>query len=181
MSETYRIISEDWPNPPQCDDHSLSGPSTHFTRKREVIEISIAKRIRAYGRDPGVSKGTRWDCQITEKKETPNQARVGSVESVFKSEARKWKDETYHFSSMDRMVLHPSYQRIIGLGPAVVPLILQELASDSDQWFWALRSITGENPVPKEHRGKLDLMTKDWLEWGARRGYLSASTKTSRI
>ncbi len=41
-------------------------------------------------------------------------------------------------------MLNP-YQRIIGIGWPVVPLILDELQREPDQWFWALEAITDEN------------------------------------
>jgi hypothetical protein len=69
------------------------------------------------------------------------------------------------------MALHSAYQQIIGLGAECVPLLLAELERTPDHWFWALRSITGENPVRPEHRGKLALMAKDWIDWGRGQGY----------
>jgi hypothetical protein len=66
--------------------------------------------------------------------------------------------------------MHPAYQRIIGLGTAAVPLILAELEKDLDQWFWALKAITGEDPVPPESRGKMREMADAWLNWGRKKG-----------
>ena len=40
------------------------------------------------------------------------------------------------------MTLLRPYQRIIGMGLPVVPLILEELEREPDQWFWALEAIT---------------------------------------
>jgi hypothetical protein len=59
--------------------------------------------------------------------------------------------------------MHPAYQQIIGLGPAGVPLLLRELEREPDHWFWALRAITGEDPVPEEARGRLREMAAAWL------------------
>ena len=56
-----------------------------------------------------------------------------------------------------------SYQRIIGLGPKVVPLILVELQKETDHWFWALEAITGENPVPKEDAGDVEASARGWI------------------
>ncbi|WP_333155627.1 hypothetical protein [Microcoleus sp. SVA1_A1] len=43
------------------------------------------------------------------------------------------------------------YQRIIGMGQPVVPLIFRDLEQKSDYWFWALRAITsrGDNKSQK--------------------------------
>jgi hypothetical protein len=68
-------------------------------------------------------------------------------------------------------MLNP-YQRIIGMGPPVVPLILEELRREPDQWFWALEAITEQNPVPQEASGKPRLMAEAWLRWGDQLGLL---------
>ena len=54
---------------------------------------------------------------------------------------------TRHLSNTAQISLVFSYQKIIGMGPAVVPLILSELQKEPDHWFWALEAITDENPV----------------------------------
>jgi|SRR4051812_46642484 len=70
------------------------------------------------------------------------------------------------------MFLRPEYQKIIGLGMTVVPLILRELERELDHWFWALAAITREDPVPPEFKGNLPKMRNAWLNWGRQQGYL---------
>jgi hypothetical protein len=65
------------------------------------------------------------------------------------------------------------YQRIIGMGIAVVPLILEQLQREPDQWFWALESITDENPVPHESMGNVQAMAHAWIDWGRRNGFVA--------
>ena len=36
----------------------------------------------------------------------------------------------------------------------------------------ALKAITGCDSVPPSHRGNIELMAADWLEWGKSRGYV---------
>jgi len=57
------------------------------------------------------------------------------------------------------------------MGPAVVPLILRDLEQKPDHWFWALRAITGDNPVKLEKCDRMKLMTQVWIEWGKEHGY----------
>src|SRR5262245_41256831 len=85
-----------------------------------------------------------------------------------------WKRDTLNVSSTTRMVMHPAYQRIIGMGPIAVPLIFRELQERPDWWFWALAAITGVDPVPSSSRGSLDEMSAAWLAWGRRCGYLAS-------
>lgn len=85
--------------------------------------------------------------------------------------AERWKRETLVVSSVEVMSTHPAYQQIIGMGPEVLPLLLHELAESPHHWFWALRSITGEDPVQAQHRGRLSEMANDWLTWAKNKGY----------
>jgi hypothetical protein len=70
------------------------------------------------------------------------------------------------------MAMHPAYQQIIGMGREVVPLILRELEREPDHWFWALKAITGEDPVPEQHRGRVRAMADAWIRWGREHGLL---------
>jgi hypothetical protein len=58
------------------------------------------------------------------------------------------------------------------MGSPALPLILRELQRETDHWFWALKAITGEDPVDPDDRGKLANMAEAWLRWGRERGYL---------
>jgi hypothetical protein len=70
-------------------------------------------------------------------------------------------------SSMTNIVMHRAYQRIIGLGKEVVPLLLTELEREPDYWFWALTAITGEDPAATSET--MEEATAAWLGWGRER------------
>jgi hypothetical protein len=93
-----------------------------------------------------------------------------SLEEQFQHLVAVWRAETALTSSLTEMVNHPAYQKIIGLGPQVVPLLLRELEREPDYWFAALRALTGANPVAPAKRGKLKEMTESWLCWGKEHG-----------
>ena len=76
-------------------------------------------------------------------------------------------------SNTAQMAMLRSYQSIIGMGDPAIPLLLEELQREPDQWFWALEAITLENPVPVEARGKVDEMARAWIEWGRQKGYIA--------
>jgi hypothetical protein len=95
-----------------------------------------------------------------------------STAEQFKALADEWKAATALLSSTTAMVNHPAYQAIIGLGPPVIPLLLRELEREPAHWFEALRAITGEDPVPREHWGDISAMRQDWLSWGRQHRYL---------
>ena len=92
------------------------------------------------------------------------------IEDSFAALVASWKRDTALSSSLIEMAIHPSYQKIISMGQPVVPLLLRELEREPDQWFWALKVITGEDPVPEEHRGNVDAMAADWIRWGREGG-----------
>jgi hypothetical protein len=88
----------------------------------------------------------------------------------FERLAAEWKQQSRFLSNSAQIAMLPAYQRIVGMGPAVVPLILEELRRQPDQWFWALEAITEENPVAPELAGDIPAMTAAWVEWGIRGG-----------
>jgi hypothetical protein len=99
-------------------------------------------------------------------------ARIPSLDQKFQSLAEDWKREIRFASLSNQMFLIPSYQRIIGLGPGAIPLILRELQKEPNHWFWALAALTGENPADRAGAGNVQEMTHEWLKWGRERGYL---------
>src|SRR5258708_2658473 len=73
-------------------------------------------------------------------------------ELEFEMLVQQWKRDTGKLSMLHNIVLHTAYQRIIGLGEKVLPLIFQELALHGGHWIWALSHITGKYDVAKpEH------------------------------
>jgi hypothetical protein len=92
-------------------------------------------------------------------------------EKFFQDLAAQWRKDTRHVSSVSKMAMHPAYQRIIGMGRAVVPFILKELQQRGGHWLWALHAITGEDPAPPE--ADFRDAARAWLQWGEEKGYLT--------
>lgn len=88
----------------------------------------------------------------------------------FNSYAEEWTAQTAHLSVLSQRIMHPSYQRIIGLGADALPLIIERLSSQPDHWFWALSAISGEDPVRPEDAGRFGAMREAWIGWGRGRG-----------
>lgn len=86
----------------------------------------------------------------------------------------RWRQERGITSSITEMALSPAYQSIIGMGEKAIALILAEMRREGenpDQWFWALQSITGANPVKEQDRGDYLAMAHSWLLWAEKEGY----------
>ena len=85
-----------------------------------------------------------------------------------------WRQERGAMSSITEAALCPAYQRIIGMGSSAVPFILAQLKSEGDepdQWFWALKAITGADPVIDDDRGDFPRMAQAWLQWANNEGH----------
>ena len=105
----------------------------------------------------------RWSVPAT---------RAGALlEAKFAALAHQWREETAALSSSSMIAMNQSYQRIIGMGQPVLPLIMREMSREPDHWFWALMAITGENPVAPDDVGDLEKMTDSWLRMGRERGW----------
>ena len=94
-----------------------------------------------------------------------------TTEQKFRVLASEGRSEMAHMSSITEMAMHPAYQKIIGMGPEVLPLLLRELEQDPTHWFWALKAITDADPVEPQDRGRLKQMTDAWLSWAREHGY----------
>jgi hypothetical protein len=90
----------------------------------------------------------------------------------FKKLVYSWKKETAGLSSIDKKVSHPAYKEIIGMGESAIRPILAEMQKEPGHWFSALKAITGLSLVPPEMRGRVDLMTAVWLDWGKEKGFI---------
>jgi len=100
------------------------------------------------------------------------------LEHMFNHLAHSWKVESNYMS--DGGSGCPSYQAIMYMGDHAIPYILRDLRDNGpDHWFVALRTIvaitSGLEPpeIPEEARGKMDVVTDIWLEWGEHHGLIT--------
>lgn len=100
-----------------------------------------------------------------------NEDQRANIEKEFRAYLDQWRRETLHTSSLTKMVLHPSYMRIIGMGREVLPLLLKELSARPDHWMVALNAITGSDPAPPNCT--FDEAVAAWLAWGREHRYLT--------
>ena len=96
--------------------------------------------------------------------------RSESLRVEFDALSKKWQRETRHLPQIAKAIAHPSYLRIIGMGEAAIPLLLEALRDKPAPWFTALRAITnteaaklGNNPGQAREA---------WLAWGVEEGLL---------
>jgi hypothetical protein len=127
---------------------SADGLKTWQTRYRDASTAVVSSSQTSYG-----SSGSRW---------VTNTAPDGSHSiSAF---AYGW------LSVVQQKVIHPAYQRIIGMGRPALPMIFKALHDRQEHWMWALRSITGEEAAAGASNFKAAAAA--WLAWGKLKGYL---------
>jgi hypothetical protein len=102
----------------------------------------------------------------------PPPAGTTDVEAEFRRLAEWWNRETAFLSDLNKMFEHPAYRQIVALGPPVIPILLHEMQVNRDWWVGALHELTGANPGPPEHVGRLKDMAADWVAWGRENGYI---------
>jgi len=94
----------------------------------------------------------------------------------------KWKTETGGLSITYHKIKNENYQEIIAMGEQAILFILTDLKENgSEGWHEALHTLTKEQPVIKEHFGRLDEVALDWLKWGHEKGLISFDEKDKRI
>lgn len=99
-----------------------------------------------------------------------NRVQISTADEAqrFRTLAENWRRERGITSSVTKMVLCPSYQRIMVMGERAIPFILRELEKtrdDPDHWFWALEMITEADPIPVDAYGDTVRMADAWLTW----------------
>lgn len=84
----------------------------------------------------------------------------------------EWKSRSKYLSNTAQMAMLWPYQQIIGMGCDAIPMLLDELRHEPDQWFWALEAISGENPVPLNDAGDVQASAAAWIQWGRKQGLI---------
>jgi hypothetical protein len=123
------------------------------------------------------SENARWRYHgKQQEKQMATQAaklpRQESEEERFSLLADQWRKETRFVSSSTELVLNSAYQQIVGMGRSALPLILRSLSSQGGHWFWALKHISGEDPLSPEDAGNYEKNREAWLAWGREHHYL---------
>jgi hypothetical protein len=136
-------------------DHALVGRIGHPQRPQRITFTQHPASGAVYG-----AVLTVHDC-----------ATDAEVSRVFNEHHQLWMQETAFSSSLNDIVAHPSYLRIIGLGRSALPHIFQAMRAEPAHWFVALMAITGEDPLEGRYDMPFDDMTAAWLRWGSAHGY----------
>jgi hypothetical protein len=144
------------PPPPQIDIE-------HVTLAESRLEAMVS-----------ASAETEWRVVGKHAPMSSAQSKLAAAEAEhqFNVLAEQWYLDTLITSSYFDKILHPAYQKILRLDQAAIPLILRELQAMPNDWFWALRILTDEDPVKPEQAGDMQAMAEAWLAWGREGDYI---------
>jgi hypothetical protein len=81
----------------------------------------------------------------------------------FKSLANEWKLETSHLSFIRQKIAHVAFLKILLMGEKALPYIIEEIQTDPNHWFFALRLISGDNPV--RAGASVEEAVAAWTDW----------------
>lgn len=99
---------------------------------------------------------------------------VADISDRFHELVSQWNDERRFLSSPKEMTACVSFKLIIALGPAAVPLIVDQLRNEensSQRWELFLMELTSANPVTRNDYGKPRRIAGAWLAWAERNGF----------
>jgi len=162
QEETAEVLLIDRAQPEVLDAPALTRPSPWVA---EVLAFGPSDH--------------RWREIALRSLDTPESGELipmtaGALRVVFDELAQQWREETKGSPLPARRETHFAYQQIIGMGEAAVPMILESLADEIDDWFWALVAITRFDVA--EGVSDVDEAADRWLKWGRETGRLTVHT-----
>lgn len=98
------------------------------------------------------------------------QATTRSISETFDALVAEWKATRGPHSRLDKLLSNKAYQAIIDLGQPAIPLLLREMEQRPSHWDFALKTITGADPVPRDACGDLGRIASAWVAWGHENG-----------
>jgi hypothetical protein len=175
----------------RCLIHALDVPtlwdSRHVALEAEFANSAgawISKKQNSYGwhtRQPETQKPSTYDSLFCDAKQYVEveasvyaypeiRTRSEGLRAEFGELAEQWRRDTRHLSQVSRKITHPAFLRIIGMGEAAIPLILEALRDKPAHWFTALRATANTDPsqpddTPSQAR-------EAWIAWGISKGYI---------
>lgn len=158
----HQAIPEDWyKKEPSIQRRSLQ--SRHLLMRKSYAQYRAERRRRIYA-----SRVFGRDAIIHGLDPAIGGYEGSALEQRFNELADEWRRQKGPISSITLKSMIPAYQRIIGLGRAIIPLILKELERKPDHWFYALEMLTteDENPVSDSDAGNINKMAAAWVRWG---------------
>ena len=122
----------------------MGKPSSQTTFEDELLRTPLSsagpyatklsddtRTVVAHGTTPEESQlraSQLWQTREKQIADASERKVEEGLKVAFEELVLAWSSETAHLSSPMKVIAHPAYRQIIGLGPAVLPLLLRDLA-----------------------------------------------------
>lgn len=134
----------------------------------QTLSTSTSNSSSTYDEVPGSSKKGPSSVAVAPFK--VNTTQIDTIEKRFDALTKDWVRATRFKNSLSEINDSEPLKSIMAMGDVVVPLILKDLRDSPKHWFFALRVLTGADPIKKRDAGNLENMRKAWLNWAAKEG-----------
>lgn len=91
--------------------------------------------------------------------------RLGPTEKEICNAIEAWFSDTEFMSSIDDMKRVLSFGRLVSLGQAALPKIIESLSKEPSLLGLVAGEIVGEDPITDEIRGDVRAMAGAWIGW----------------
>ncbi len=157
--------------PLDCEIRTYARSPVIAARERDYDLARLRFRgKRGHRFERGYDVASHFAQLIRSRRREENDSGDQNIQQEFQNLTERWWRETRVLSSIHSKIFNPNYQRIIGMGKAVLPLIFSELRHRGGQWYWALECITGDNPAVGAE--SLPEAKRLWLEYANQHNYL---------
>lgn len=85
------------------------------------------------------------------------------IRDIFETLADEWEAESRLESSFAQIFGNDKYLQIIGLGPLVLPHMLERFRAEPERWVGALKAVTRSNPATDE--SSREAVIDAWEHW----------------
>lgn len=97
------------------------------------------------------------------------QVTFNSIVDKFDMLERTWRE--YNLGRSRIEYNHFAHYQIVGMGMSVIPLLLERVDNEENEWIIALKAITGAMPDADETLGDSASVRQSWVDWGIANGY----------
>lgn len=85
----------------------------------------------------------------------------------------EWEKNTKFMSSCDRMIEDQAFQKIINMGPQVIPVIFNLMVKNIYfcHWYLIFKYLGVKVDLPAKYMGHIDMMNAAYEKWGYSQGF----------
>ena len=138
-----------------------------------VVDLSVAPNVvRANTNATAIMMAERVAEWFPSDRTQLQMPKAESLEATFVNLVKQWHLEPDLSSILAIKIENPAYGEIIEMGESVLPLIFREMETNGGHWTYALKAITGVDPLAEGILHNAQERRNAWLRWGRENGFL---------